>query len=91
MNRKPRYTYQDAGFNGFLSRSLKSNPIANNVSQGIATGSGKPVNVDLQAMFGALGNIIDLGKLVLDGVEGKIRVREEAGGEDTGWIGNIEL
>ena len=89
MKPNDRYNYSNAGFNNFLVRSMKSNPVAANIASGIAVGSGKPMNVDLQAMFGALGNKIEMGRLVLDGVNGRVIPLDE-NGEETGWIGNIE-
>lgn len=89
MRPNDKYTYENAGFNGFMLRSLKSNPGAVNVQGGISTGSGKPVNVDLQSMFGSLGNKITMGRLILDGVNGRVIPLDE-NGEETGWIGNIE-
>jgi len=85
-----RYTYENAGFNSFMSRSLKSNPAASSVQDGIAVGSGKPVNFDLQQMFGSLGNVIDLGRLKLDGVAGRV-VTIDANGVESGWIGEIDI
>lgn len=87
-NPSNRYTYQNAGFNRFLNRSLKSNPTANSVSDGIAIGSGTAVNLDRQQIGGNLGNILVVGKLTLDGIKGRILVHND-GDQEVGWIGNL--
>ena len=84
----PRYTYEDAGFNGFLSRSLKANPLAQTVNQGIALGSGTPLNVDMQQLFGALGNKVKIGRIMLNGIDGRIEMSDE-NGVDTSWYGDL--
>lgn len=83
-----KYTYADAGFNGFLLRSRKSNPMANNVSDSISTGTGSPISFDRIQAQGALGGKLTLGRLVLDGIAGRI-VTQDQTGTDTGWIGDL--
>lgn len=88
MQPQDRYTYQNAGFNGFMARSLKSNAGANSVADGIATGSGKAMNFDLQQAFGSLGNKIQIGRIILDGVNGRVIAQDETA-TDTAWFGNL--
>ena len=82
------YTYRNAGFNGFLNRSLKSNPAASNLQAGIALGSGRPVNFDLQSALGAMGMKLPLGRITLDGEAGRIAITNE-NGEEVAWFGDL--
>lgn len=85
---KPKYTYQDAGFNGFLSRSKKANPFALDLSDGPSSSSGGTLNLDRQQVASSLGNKLTLGRIVLDGVAGRIIMSDENGVE-TAWFGNL--
>lgn len=87
MQPQDRYTYETAGFNGFLTRSLKSNPLANNLSDGIASSSGTAMNFDRQQVAGSLGNKLTIGRLILDGVAG--RAIAQKNGEDVAWFGDL--
>lgn len=87
MRPSDRYTYENAGFNGFLNRSMKANPSAQTVAGGISRGS-KTINFDFQQMVGALGDIIKIGSLKLDGQKGRIS-NENAEGADTWWLGDL--
>lgn len=84
-----RYTYENAGFNSFLLRSLKSNPGAQTVRGGISMGSGKAIAFDRIAIAGAIGDMLKLGRLILDGPAGRIRVQDKTGTIETGWIGDL--
>lgn len=85
-----RYTYVNAGFNGFMNRSLKANPAATSLRGGISSGPGRPINLDLQQMVGALGDKLTIGKLVLNGKDGNIEIHDD---NDTvvGLIGNLDV
>lgn len=83
-----RYTYADAGFNGFMLRSMKSNPAANTLNAGISVGSGKAVNFDLQAVSGQVSDEMRVGRINLNGPKGRMEIQNE-GGVDTGWFGDL--
>lgn len=84
---RSRYTYENAGFNGFLNRSISANPFAQTVSQGMSTSS-NTMNFDLQQVAGALGDILGIGKIKLDGQIGRISIENKNGDEGT-WIGDL--
>lgn len=85
---QPKYDYTQAGFNGFLSRSKKANPLAMSLGDGASQGSGGTINLDRQQIGGSLGNILPLGRIILDGVTGRIRIQDEHQ-VDTTWLGNL--
>lgn len=87
MQPNNRYTYEQAGFNGFLNRSLKANPLATNVSHGMST-PGNTMNFDLQQVAGALGDILPIGKIKLDGQVGRIAIENKYGDEGL-WLGDL--
>lgn len=67
-----KYTYADAGFNNFLSRSLKSIPVAQTLSDGASTSSGRAVNFDRQQVAAPIGNTMQVGLIQLNGQTGDI-------------------
>lgn len=89
MPPQDRYTYQHAGFNSFMLRSLKSNPAATTARTGIAAGPGKPIAFDRQAVAGAIGDKLKLGRLILDGPAGRIVFLDKSGTVETGWAGDL--
>ncbi len=87
MQPNRRYTYTNAGFNGFLSRSVKANPLASKLSDGISRGN-NTMNFDLQQTAGALGDILPIGKIKLDGQIGRISIENKTGDEGV-WLGDL--
>ena len=83
-----RYTYEQAGFNAFMLRSLKSNPGARTLAGGVSRGSSNLAFDRLQAE-GMLGDKIQVGRLVLDGLAGRVVVLDEARVVESGWIGDL--
>jgi hypothetical protein len=81
VNPSSRYSYQDAGFNSFMSRSRKSNPLAMTLSDSASSSSGTTLNLDRQQTNGPLGNNLTLGSIVLNGVDGRISVMDANGNE----------
>lgn len=89
MRPNDRYTYENAGFNSFMLRSMKSNAGAQTVRGGISVGSGKAIAFDRQQVSGALGDKVAIGRLVLDGVKGRVVVLDRAKITETGWVGDL--
>jgi hypothetical protein len=73
-----------------MNRSIKANPMAANVRNGISSGSGRAINLDLQQMIGALGDKLTVGRLVLNGKEGRLEIYDETG-TMTGMVGNLDV
>lgn len=89
MQPKNRYTYENAGFNSFMLRSLKSNAGAQNVAGGISVGNNN-MAFDRQSVEGAIGDTLAIGKrLTLDGNKGRMIVRDTAGTTEEGWVGDL--
>lgn len=90
MRPNDRYTYAEAGFNGFLSRSTKSNPRATSLRGGISSGTGRSVQFDRQHAGGVFMDKIRVGpRLVLDGVAARIIIMDEEGAEEQAWFGEL--
>ena len=91
MQPNNRYTYENAGFNGFLIRSRKSNGGAVTVADRLTNGSNgnSSIPFDRVQIEGALGDKVTVGRLVLNGVDGRIEVLDETKTTDTGWIGDL--
>lgn len=90
MRPNSRYTYENAGFNTFMLRSMKSNPGAQTVRGGISVGSGKPMSFDRQALAGAIGDKLAIGqRLILDGNAGRVIVLDATGSTEIGWLGDL--
>lgn len=82
------YTYLDAGFNRFFSRSLGSNPANGNLTA-MSNGAGSnTLNFDQMRTSGSLGDKIQVGGITIDGTNRRIAIIDESG-QEVGWIGNI--
>lgn len=73
----PRPTYEDAGFNAFLRRSISSN-LENDTLRQMARNSSSvsSINFDEMQVSGSLGDYIDVGRITIDGAGGKINFRD---------------
>ena len=89
MRPQDRYTYQNAGFNAFMLRSLKSNPGAQTVGGGVSRGNGGNLAFDRQQIEGMLGDKLKVGRLVLNGRSGRIEVLDETETIEMGWVGDL--
>lgn len=89
-NSQNKYTYENAGFNGLLSRSKVSNPFAQTLADGASNSTGTAINLDQQQLFGALGNILAVGTITIDGVNGKISIHD-ASGNEVGRLGDLSV
>lgn len=72
------YDYSDAGFDGFLSRSVDNTSQNNLDSQGPITQS---IRYDSQQVSGSMGDTFRVGKILIDGVKGRISGFDENGKE----------
>lgn len=89
MRPQDRYTYQNAGFNAFMLRSMKSNPGAQTVRGGISSGNGGNLAFDRTQIEGMLGDKLKVGRIVLDGQKGRMIVLDEAETTENGWVGDL--
>lgn len=85
---KQRYTYQDAGFNGFLTRALNSNPNAQSLSDQPSGGS-NTMSFDRLQVEGSVGDKMTWGRLVADGQAGRFIVKDKTNTDEQGWIGDL--
>lgn len=90
MRPSDRYTYADAGFNGFMSRSVKSNPDAVTLRGGISSGTGRSVQFDRQHTGGVFMDKVRIGpRMILDGVRARVIILDESGEEEQAWFGDL--
>lgn len=80
------YSYTDSGLDGFLSRSIDDLSQVNLSSQGPQSMS---MAYDRAQVTGSLGNIIQIGKVRVDGVTGRISIVDDSGNE-TVRIGELD-
>lgn len=78
--------YTDAGFDGFLSRSIDDLSQINLDSQGPTSTS---IRYDSAQVSGMLGDTLQVGKIKIDGVMGRLSIFDDNGNE-VGRIGNID-
>lgn len=89
MQQGDSFTYADMGFNGFVVRSLKSNPAANTLAEQPSIGALNSINFDQMQASGSLGDNIKVGAfLELQGNNGRLVVKDDQRNE-VGWAGNL--
>lgn len=76
-----KYTYEDAGYNGFFRRSIGSRSTDNNLS-GMGTRMGS-INFDSMQVSGSMGDIFTIGKIQLNGRDERISIFNDNGDENT--------
>lgn len=81
MRPSDRYTYENAGFNNFLLRSLKSNPSARTVKAGVSPGAGGNIAFDRMHIGGSIGDTVTFGRIAVDGAHGNLLFHDERGTE----------
>lgn len=79
-------SYLDSGFDAFLSRSIDDLSQVNLDSQGPQTTA---MRYDSAQVSGSLGNTLQIGKVHIDGVSGRISVFDDNGNE-TIRIGELD-
>ncbi len=72
------YSYNDAGFDGFLSRSIDDNPQVNLDSRGPQS---TQMPFDRAQVSGLLGDTLRIGKVHFDGVKGRISIFDDNNNE----------
>lgn len=75
-----RITYANAGFNSFLSRRLNSQNVAN-IKMLSQAGTQKELNFDQYRVTGSLGDKLQVGRIVINGADGRIEFNDEQGVE----------
>lgn len=80
--------YGNSGFNGFLSRSIKSNPTVMTLQQMSGLAGSNMINFDQTQTSGSLGDKIQVGGIIIDGTNRRIVLLDETNTE-VGWIGNL--
>lgn len=89
MRPQDRYTYANAGINGFMLRSRKSNAGAVTVRDGVSSEKTPTMAFDRLAVEGALGDKLKIGRLVMDGRAGRMIVLDETETTENGWVGDL--
>lgn len=80
-NGKPgRHTYREVGFNRFFRRSINSNPDAVNLN-GVGGGATRQMKFDDMQVSGSLGDILRIGRILLDGKLGRESIMDERNNE----------
>lgn len=75
-----KHTYRDVGFNRFFRRSLTSDPNVVNLKSMAGT-STRQLNFDNQQVSGSLGDILRIGRILLDGKIGRQSIMDERNNE----------
>lgn len=90
QNNKP--TYADSGYNGFLRRTISSDPKASTLSQlARNAGRGNILNFDNAQVSGSLGDTLEVGKILIDGSVGDGRIDGHDDNNNTVWrLGDLE-
>ena len=85
-------SYLDRGFNGFLRRTIASDPTARTLSQMARNaGRGNSLNFDTMQVSGSLGDTLEVGKILIDGATGDGRLDGHDDSGNTVWrLGDLE-
>lgn len=81
------YDYNTAGFDAFLCRSIDEPQAATLEDQ--PTTPIRQMNFDQAPVSGSLGDILNIGKIDLDGGKGRMTIYDENGNEAV-WVGDID-
>lgn len=86
------YTYTNAGFNGFLRRTITSDPTVGTLNQMKRTVSVmNNINFDQMHVSGNMGDMIEVGKVLIDGASGDGLVAGRDDGSNQVWrVGDLE-
>lgn len=92
MNQGKGYTYENAGFNGFMRRTIASDPGSTTLSQmKRASLSSNSLNFDQMQVSGNMADTIEVGKILIDGVTGDGRIDGRDPNSNTTWrVGDLE-
>lgn len=89
---RSKYTYENAGYNGFFRRTIASNPTETNLKNVGVNRAYNPaeVNFDERQASGSLGNIIQVGpQIEINGPSVRISLKDTEG-QEVGRFGNME-
>lgn len=91
-NNNGSYSYTDAGFNGFMQRSIASNVNIGTLGQSKRnSSSNNSLNFDNLQVSGNLGDTIEVGNILIDGSVGDGRIDgRDKNGTPTWRLGDIE-
>ena len=88
-NNKP-YTYAEAGFNGFLRRSIGSKATTGSLREmSRTTAPPTQLNFDNMQVSGSLGDTLEIGRILLNGADGQIDLRADASDDVVVRIGEL--
>lgn len=92
MNQGKGYTYENAGFNGFMRRTIASDPGSTTLSQMKRSSlSSNNLNFDNLQVSGNLGDTIEVGRILIDGASGNGRLNGRDENTNTVWrVGDLE-
>ena len=81
--KQSEYDYTDAGFGPFLTRSIDDNSAStlDHLSDIESSAASRIANYDQVQVSGALGDILAIGNIHIDGVSGKISIYDDDGNE----------
>lgn len=86
------YTYAEAGFNGFMRRTIASRKETGTLRD-LSRSSNMPnaINFDNMQVSGALADTIEVGRILIDGASGNGRLDGRDENEQTVWrLGDLE-
>lgn len=87
MAKSQEYDYALSGFDPFFTRSIDSNGASNLDASG-SINTSQQVNYDQNQVTGALGDILKIGNIQINGVTGRISIFDDDGREAV-TIGDI--
>jgi len=87
-NKPTSLNYLNSGINKFFSRSIMNNSSTTLQEVSQVAGSNE-INFDRTPTSGSLGDKIQVGGVIIDGVNRRIAIQDESGVE-VGWIGNLD-
>lgn len=85
-------TYMQAGFNGFMRRSIDSDGAATlrQASTNYRMSNRQTLNFDQVQTTGKLGDTIQVGDILIDGKKHRISIYDDGRVNETGRIGNLD-
>ena len=79
-NDNKQHTYKEVGFNRFFRRSLNSDPNVVNLKS-MGGGGSRQLNFDNAQVSGSLGDILRIGRILLNGKLGRESIMDERNNE----------
>ena len=89
-DRSKPYTYAEAGFNGFLRRTLSSRQTTGTLrDMSRTTTPPSQLNFDNMQVSGSLGDTVEIGRILLNGADGQIDLRADASDDVVVRLGEL--